>query len=283
MIARSSCCILSKFYIKPQLFGFSIFVVYVVSYRNSTSNHNQCKYTTKIENVVSYRNSTSNHNILDGSYSFASLYLIEILHQTTTSMMVNLKCSLLYLIEILHQTTTAEMPVLVHGSCILSKFYIKPQQRFEIEIPNPVVSYRNSTSNHNMPSVDSTLVELYLIEILHQTTTSFRRLMEILSCILSKFYIKPQLVRNFYGYSQCCILSKFYIKPQQKQMTRFSESCCILSKFYIKPQLAILSMSNIRSCILSKFYIKPQHHYRFYGRLPRCILSKFYIKPQLQG
>ena len=35
------------------------------------------------------------------------LYLIEILHQTTTLKMVSLIRSLLYLIEILHQTTTS--------------------------------------------------------------------------------------------------------------------------------------------------------------------------------
>ena len=81
--------------------------------------------------------------------------------------------------------------------CILSKFYIKPQhvradvviladQLYLIEILHQtttwydpsdsvedVVSYRNSTSNHNF--VDASI--LTLIE----------------RCILSKFYIKPQL------------------------------------------------------------------------------------------
>ena len=35
-----------------------------------------------------------------------------------------------------------------------------------------VVSYRNSTSNHNAPSQGPYQNKLYLIEILHQTTTS---------------------------------------------------------------------------------------------------------------
>ena len=59
-------------------------------------------------NVVSYRNSTSNHNgSLPASYYYP-LYLIEILHQTTT---LGIKYQLqgqLYLIEILHQTTTID-------------------------------------------------------------------------------------------------------------------------------------------------------------------------------
>ena len=57
------------------------------------------------------------------------LYLIEILHQTTTQLVAVLRNDRLYLIEILHQTTT--MPFLQCGSerCILLKFYIKPQRR----------------------------------------------------------------------------------------------------------------------------------------------------------
>ena len=55
----------------------------------------------------------------------------------------------LYLIEILHQTTTLAAAKNADARCILSKFYIKPQQlNWEKEVP-VVVSYRNSTSNHN--------------------------------------------------------------------------------------------------------------------------------------
>ena len=56
-------CILSKFYIKPQLMALEGYSQAVVSYRNSTSNHNQRKYNNKNLKVVSYRNSTSNHNV----------------------------------------------------------------------------------------------------------------------------------------------------------------------------------------------------------------------------
>ena len=120
------------------------------------------------------------------------LYLIEILHQTTT---LNRACKSfrgLYLIEILHQTTTMWLPSMSRACCILSKFYIKPQQRGFIPILLYVVSYRNSTSNHNWKSFIVCNLVLYLIEILHQTTTCIRCGSILLSCILSKFYIKPQ-------------------------------------------------------------------------------------------
>ena len=121
------------------------------------------------------------------------LYLIEILHQTTTSYANWQKQFELYLIEILHQTTTDTFAPLSVACCILSKFYIKPQlaihpaaDLFVVSYRNStsnhnfpprivckygVVSYRNSTSNHNWNSPQFTMLALYLIEILHQTTT----------------------------------------------------------------------------------------------------------------
>ena len=147
----------------------------VVSYRNSTSNHNTDTREKNLRHVVSYRNSTSNHNLGQQGGAIALLYLIEILHQTTTIRRFFCSAGRLYLIEILHQTTTKRVA--------------------------------NSLDR-----------ALYLIEILHQTTT----LLEV-----SEFLL-------------CCILSKFYIKPQLGWRTRHPWWCCILSKFYIKPQLEVV-------------------------------------------
>ena len=100
----------------------------VVSYRNSTSNHNGgSRYSDWLE-VVSYRNSTSNHNLVPRRTFVLSLYLIEILHQTTTNFDLDAVASSLYLIEILHQTTTCTAALRILPRCILSKFYIKPQR-----------------------------------------------------------------------------------------------------------------------------------------------------------
>ena len=57
------------------------------------------------------------------------LYLIEILHQTTTLHRRAFLALALYLIEILHQTTTLTEMKRRLCSCILLKFYIKPQLR----------------------------------------------------------------------------------------------------------------------------------------------------------
>ena len=121
----------------------------VVSYWNSTSNHNAGDGYPVASLVVSYWNSTSNHNYRRKRRVVIALYLIEILHQTTTCLALTLHITLLYLIEILHQTTTATSEPLRQGL-------------------------------------------LYLIEILHQTTTFLPAILLLSRCILLKFYIKPQ-------------------------------------------------------------------------------------------
>ena len=134
----------------------------VVSYRNSTSNHNCFADIFRRTMVVSYRNSPSNHNSLFRLLLFAPLYLIEILHQTTTS-------------------PAASLPAVC---CILSKFYIKPQLHIIHRLQPRVVSYRNSTSNHNRASPVRRTTGLYLIEILHQTTT-----ISILCVLITLLYL----------------------------------------------------------------------------------------------
>ena len=99
-----------------------------------------------------------------------------------------------------------------------------------------VVSYRNSTSNHNHENVYIYNGMLYLIEILHQTTTNLSQRIRHQRCILSKFYIKPQQLVDKGATITSCILSKFYIKPQRPGRTVKGTHRCILSKFYIKPQ-----------------------------------------------
>ena len=126
-LSRGRRCILSKFYIKPQLGRWCECHHVVVSYRNSTSNHNTDALWASSHSVVSYRNSTSNHNVRTRISCISGLYLIEILHQTTTGRLAGLQQAQLYLIEILHQTTTGWSTSWLMSGCILSKFYIKPQ------------------------------------------------------------------------------------------------------------------------------------------------------------
>ena len=164
----------------------------------------------------------------------------------------------MYLIEIPHQTTTIGQGYKLSSSCILSKFHIKPQlitvffvvadscilSKFHIKPQlSPkgptscfVVSYRNSTSNHNNNRPIFLTTVLYLIEIPHQTTTFSINDLCMRGCILSKFHIKPQLRQARTAKGCGCILSKFHIKPQRKTVEQMNVICCILSKFHIKPQ-----------------------------------------------
>ena len=69
--------------------------------------------------------------------------------------------------------------------------------------------------------------ELYLIEILHQTTTEGETVWGTIGCILLKFYIKPQHWVPQCIYLLRCILLKFYIKPQR--LLRFSFRVSVVS------------------------------------------------------
>ena len=130
--------------------------------------------------VVSHSNSTSNHNGHANEYIFAVLFLIPILHQTTT-------------ILILAQRA---------GGCFSFQFYIKPQPVGGAApgavvvshsnstsnhnrigrggTPYRVVSHSNSTSNHNVSAHRPVPQALFLIPILHQTTTSRMAVIHIL-------------------------------------------------------------------------------------------------------
>ena len=121
------CCILSKFYIKPQRDILIKGCFAVVSYRNSTSNHNSCNAGSAAIGLylieILHQTTTERHR----KWRAAKLYLIEILHQTTTYGVLLDIVHQLYLIEILHQTTTGNLDDQRPERCILSKFYIKPQ------------------------------------------------------------------------------------------------------------------------------------------------------------
>ena len=100
------------------------------------------------------------------------LYLIEFLHQTTTfnSCETRSLCCILLNFYIKPQLCLYASSGV--RCCILLNFYIKPQPRFESYTYRGVVSYWISTSNHNSPASNNGPVLLYLIEFLHQTTTS---------------------------------------------------------------------------------------------------------------
>ena len=186
------------------------------------------------------------------------MYLIEILHQTTTpciaftpafscilskfyikpqrrdiSLKYCVRCILSkFYIKPQRQSTHSVLT----KCCILSKFYIKPQRKRITANINTVVSYRNSTSNHNVTILLSRVFLLYLIEILHQTTTTGDEIVAEDVLYLIEILHQTTTPSDERTISVSCILSKFYIKPQRETSCLDARRCCILSKFYIKPQ-----------------------------------------------
>ena len=229
-------CILLKFYIKPQHWsgtqkrckvvsywnstsnhneGYDeMKELYVVSYWNSTSNHNQFGFGTTSASVVSYWNSTSNHNYVNDKSVGYWLYLIEILHQTTTRRAVCEWLSCCILLKFYIKPQLDETPANDYLGCILLKFYIKPQLKPTKKRKICVVSYWNSTSNHNLYPVRIDFIKLYLIEILHQTTTTSSIIRFVLQLYLIEILHQTTTAPWSRACLLCCILLKFYIKPQ---------------------------------------------------------------------
>ena len=109
-----------------------------------------------------------------------ALFLIPILHQTTTVTSIYLLSLVLFLIPILHQTTTRRLRSGPPIGCFSFQFYIKPQPMQRLFKCFRVVSHSNSTSNHNMSLPYLRRTPLFLIPILHQTTTSRMAVIHIL-------------------------------------------------------------------------------------------------------
>ena len=134
-------CLISLFYIKPQLPEGDDRRRAVVLYLCSTSNHNSLRKAKVLHEVVLYLCSTSNHNF---QYSVFS-HLLRLSY-----------------IFVLHQTTTLPRRDACSSGCLISLFYIKPQQEGVNMKTFKVVLYLCSTSNHNLPVAPATVVGVVL-------------------------------------------------------------------------------------------------------------------------
>ena len=158
MALRSeNCCFLFQFYIKPQLNErisavkerCFLFQFYIKPQRESS-----CR---RQHYVVSYFNSTSNHNDRSRLLHIKELFLISILHQTTTGNAQVYGNAWLFLISILHQTTTC-----VSSSRAILKLFL--------------ISILHQTTTPTRAACYGSM--LFLISILHQTTTSDMRFVD---------------------------------------------------------------------------------------------------------
>ena len=175
------CCLLSGFYIKPQHPGMVLFAVVVVYYQDSTSNHNATVAKKLGLGVVYYQDSTSNHN----SRTRLTSLSIVVYYQDSTSnhnRAQRVGASIwLSIIRILHQTTTAP-----------------PYQLWYPELSIIRILHQTTTRTRRMRST----LPLSIIRILHQTTTAEAEADVQIGCLLSGFYIKPQLPTRVWGVFQ---------------------------------------------------------------------------------
>ncbi len=99
---------------------------------------------------------------------------------------------------------------------------------------------------------------LSFISILHQTTTQNLSAVTVGNCLLSLFYIKPQLNGHSRKAVRYCLLSLFYIKPQQPIDLMSDHPLSFISILH-QTTTSTRRHQEPLNCLLSLFYIKPQH------------------------
>ena len=103
---------------------------------------------------------------------------------------------------------------------------------------------------------------MFLIRLLHQTTTFWLVWSASACCSLYVCYIKPQLKTIPIQGGQGCSLYVCYIKPQLDDPGPSLRRGCSLYVCYIKPQLAGFMDAGLQGCSLYVCYIKPQLYLR---------------------
>ena len=193
----------------------------------------------------------------------SELCYIFLLHQTTTDSVAPIVMPVLCYIFLLHQTTTRGKSCFRALCCVISFFYIKPQQDILADVSaavvlylsstsnhnckgwtysySTVVLYLSSTSNHNSQGIARDLLKLCYIFLLHQTTTNNHiiKTTETL-CYIFLLHQTTTICNRRYNMISC-VISFFYIKPQLEAVIGAGSDRCVISFFYIKPQLPRLS------------------------------------------
>ena len=139
------------------------------------------------------------------------------------------------------------------------------------------------------------------IFLLHQTTTYRER--AIKSGVLCYIFLLHQTTtwNKQNDYNLRCVISFFYIKPQLSSQVDSAIKRCVISFFYIKPQLTLTIIYALRVVLylsstsnhnnrcershaktLCYIFLLHQTTTRQLPHCPtyRCVISFFYIKPQ---
>ena len=167
-----------------------------------------------------------------------------------------------------------------------------------------IVLYLFSTSNHNIRQIEAGIVQLSYISFLHQTTTLLRIIRVLIYCLISLFYIKPQLRlfytclseivlylfstsnhNPYYDLKQGIELSYISFLHQTTTSLRWHSLKSILSYISFLHQTTTSVACYPHRCKLS--YISFLHQTTTLVRIVRvsiyCLISLFYIKPQPFG
>ena len=141
--------------------------------------------------------------------------------------------------------------------CISSYSYIKPQLVEKQKHQHYVVYLLIPTSNRNYCPLLPLLHSLYIFLFLHQTATSRKCEILIISCISSYSYIKPQPSHFFVD---CGHVVYLLIPTSNRNSTATSMCICLLYIFLFLHQTATFAPSIMTQyrCISSYSYIKPQ-------------------------
>ena len=272
-LKRLLCGLLScssfQFYIKPQPITASSLFIPVVPHSNSTSNHNfHLQFRGKLF-VVPHSNSTSNHNVLRRFRSF----LLVVPHSNSTSnhnMVARLwKLTALFLIPILHQTTTQRRIWLPDRCCSSFQFYIKPQLTI-LWFPTwpRCSSFQFYIKPQLFPALNRLRYQLFLIPILHQTTTRRGN-----ACVPRELFLIPILHQTTtISVSSATYLGLFLI-PILHQTTTISSTQILRVLLFLIPILHQTTTSRMAVIhILHVTHMTPMHKTscRTPGKLVGC-------------
>ena len=98
-VGEERSCFSFQFYIKPQHIGRNFDLTAGCFSFQFYIKPQPVRLSLRKRSVVSHSNSTSNHNVCDARVTYEKLFLIPILHQTTTSRM-----AVIHILHVTHMT-----------------------------------------------------------------------------------------------------------------------------------------------------------------------------------
>ena len=121
---------------------------------------------------------------------------------------------------------------------------------------------------------------MFLLTVIHQTTTPFELHYKSVQCFYWRLYIKPQRTTGAMQSAFECFYWRLYIKPQHDVLNDALHFECFYWRLYIKPQRSLAMALRVEECFYWRLYIKPQPAYVHRCSLRKCFYWRLYIKPQ---